>query len=189
MLRYLVLFGGIVLMITGCNSLVSQQFGTHRLRTLPAGGATATDVGEADFVRITGVNPAGPTLGGGDADRWGDYVRFVPLLTPAQEAERRANGRVTTGLVGWFKTTDPARQRPAAAAESSAVTGLVNPPAARYVSTVDWSAAGVSLAEPVVYVQIGERPLAWYYNLLLMLVGVLLAVVPEFLGARRRGVR
>ena len=55
LLRYLILFGGIVMMITGCNSLISQQFGTHQLRTVNMQDAVANGLGDADFIELDGA--------------------------------------------------------------------------------------------------------------------------------------
>jgi len=185
--RYLILFGGILIMITGCNSLVSQHFGTHALRIIPAAGATAEGIGDADFVKIRGVAPGQPQLTvPADDGRNSRYV-FRPLLTPAQQTRWENGSGLSTNLIGWFKTTGTScgggkACLPHTGAE---VLGLISKPAAKYNPSGKWAEHGVTLTGPVVYLQLGQKPLAWYWNLLLFVGGALLAFLPEAIRSRR----
>jgi hypothetical protein len=179
--RYLVLFGGIALMITGCNSLISQNFGTHRLRTLDAATAAAGGLGDADYVQLTNaiIGEAfivGPALRSSDKD----YV-LRPILDPEQAAAWKNGATVTTNLVAWSETTDPACTKspgcPPAVAE--AVIGLLSEPTSRKNPVSQWSGQRIELAPATTYLQLNEKPMVWYWNLLLFLGGLGLAIVPE----------
>jgi hypothetical protein len=180
-LRYLVLFGGIVLMITGCNSLISQNFGTHRLRTLDVSTATSGGLGDADYVQLSNaiIGEAfivGPALRSSDKD----YV-LRPILNAEQAAAWKSGATVTTNLVAWSETNDPvcitAPGCPPAATEP--VIGLLSKPTSRKNPIANWQDQRVSLASNVSYLQLNEKPMAWYWNLLLFLGGLGLAIVPE----------
>ncbi len=181
LLRYLVLFGGIVLMITGCNSLISQNFGTHRLRTVTVKAAASGGLGDADYVElenavIGAAMIVGPALRSTDKD----YI-LRPILTQ-EEATAWANGQViTTNLIAWSETDNPAcTQAPGCPpGADEPVRGLLSAPTWRKNPTELWMGQRISLAEDVTYLQLGERPMAWYWNLLLFLGGLVLAVLPE----------
>jgi hypothetical protein len=180
-LRYLVLFGGIVLMITGCNSLISQNFGTHRLRTLDAAAAASGTLGDADYVQLTNavIGEAfivGPALRSSDKD----YV-LRPILNAEQSAAWKSGATVTTNLIAWVETTDPTCTTAPGClpAASDPVIGLLSEPTARKNPVGEWSGQRIELAAPTSYLQLNEKPMAWYWNLLLFLGGIGLAIMPE----------
>lgn len=180
-LRYLILFGGIVIMITGCNSLVSQNFGTHRLRTIPAPEATVAGIGDADFIEINDVAFGQPQLTvPANNPKNGHYV-YRPLLNAEQLAEWQGGAVVPVSLVGWFKSTDPAcsGSEPCLPHTGKRVIGLVNEPSERKNPTGKWNDERISLTEQVVYLELGQEPMAWYWNLGMFLAGALLAFLPE----------
>lgn len=179
--RYLVLFGGIVLMITGCNSLISQNFGTHRLRTVDVTAAASGGLGDADFVELDNAvlgaaMIVGPALRSNDKD----YV-LRPILTESQSQAWAAGETVTTNLVAWTETTDPACiEAPGCLpGPQTPVRGLLSVPTWRKNPVEQWQTQRVNLPPEVNYLQLGEKPMAWYWNLLLFLGGLGLAVVPE----------
>ncbi|WP_020567297.1 hypothetical protein [Neolewinella persica] len=179
--RYLILFGGIVLMITGCNSLISQNFGTHRLRTMDVASAASGSLGDADYVQITEaiIGEAfivGPALRSSDED----YV-LRPILTPEQATAWQKGSTVTINLIAWTETADPACTKPPGCppAKTDKVIGLLSEPTWRKNPTEEWPKQRIQLAESVAYLQLYEKPMAWYWNLLLFIAGLGLAIVPE----------
>lgn len=180
-LRYLVLFGGIVMMITGCNSLVSQTFGTHSLHELSAAEATAEGVGDADYVSVKGLVPAEYAICLPVSGWLGNYYAISrPLLTPAQAKASSEGKTVEVSIIGWFKSEhescDLILEDPTAEVEH---IGLVNPPNVAADVLKKLSSKNFKLRKPVVYLQLAEKPMAWYWNLILMISGILLAVLPE----------
>ena len=106
-LRLIIVLSGIVLMVNGCNGLLSQFFGTHKLRTFSAETALREGVGDADFVAFTdcyttGRFTVGPALHDTDKD-----ILLYPLYSSAQ-ADSLQNGlTVTARLIGWETIYDP----------------------------------------------------------------------------------
>ncbi len=188
LLRYLVLFGGIVMMITGCNSLISQQFGTHQLRTVKMEEAVANGLGDADFVELDGAVLGealivGPALRSTDED----YV-LRPILSPKQATAWSAGEKVSVKLIGWTETTDPACvQAPGCLpAAGTPIRGLLSEPTWRKNPVEDWPGQRVELSPDPLYIQLNKKPMAWYWNLALLLGGLLLAIVPESFRHRRK---
>lgn len=188
LLRYLVLFGGIVMMITGCNNLISQQFGTHQLRTVAIEDAIENGLGDADFIEIEGalIGEAfivGPALRSTDKD----YV-LRPILTPAQVTAWSAGESVTAKLVGWTETTDPSCLQPPGCLPAGAtpIRGLLSEPTWRKNPVEEWPGQRVALSPEPLYIQLNEKPMAWYWNLALLLGGLLLAIIPESIRHRQK---
>ena len=186
-LRYLVLFGGIVLMITGCNSLVSQNFGTHRLRTLDVSEATALAIGEADFVEIAGAEIGKAFVTSSGKDLGGKATLCRPLLSPEEQSEWEGGATVSTALIGCFKTANPAclTDPECLPYTGRQIIGLIGEPAEVEELSLQWDGQRIVLENSVVYVQLGEQPQAWYWNLLLMVGGICLALIPEAIRHNR----
>lgn len=187
-LRYLVLFVGVVFMINGCNSLISQQFGTHRLRTLSFREVVERGVGDADFIEINDVL-VGEALVNSPRSSWLDanYV-FRPVLTPEQDKAWRSGATVTTQVIAWYNvdTTDCLNRAWCQPPAIPAVRGLVSLPPEDKHPREKWAAERIALPKNPVYLKLGDRPLAWYWNLAMLLGGLLLAAIPEARRHRRR---
>jgi len=183
LLRYLVLFGGIVLMITGCNSLISQNFGTHRLRTRDLARVPGEGLGDADFVELANAVISTPAQTSPAGQAWQKDHVYRPLLTPAQQAEWQAGATVRSNVIGWFKTTDPACSTAAGCPPPATgqTRGLLNAPDAnRQPDHGAWRAERIEVPEQPLYLQLGEQPMAWYWNLVLIVLGLSLALLPEY---------
>ncbi|MEM6770858.1 MAG: hypothetical protein AAF597_09765 [Bacteroidota bacterium] len=180
-LRYLVLFGGIVLMINGCNSLISQQFGTHSLHTMQLEQVVNSGVGDADFLEIPDAR-VGEALVSSPREGWLDanYV-FRPLLTNAQTDAWRNGQVVTAQVIAWYNvdTTNCANRAWCQPPTLATVAGLVAEPPANKHPTADWEAERIALAPEITYLKLGDKPMVWYWNLLMFLGGLLLAALPE----------
>lgn len=187
-LRYFVLFGGIVLMITGCNNLVSQNFGTHRLRTIEVSAANAQSIGEADFVEVAGAVIGKVAVGDGKADAWEKWAVSRPILSPEQEKAWEGGATVTTSLIGWFKSDDSqcSSKLDCLPHTGQRAIGLVGPPDNPVTLTGQYIDHRIQLKEPLVYLQLGEEPMGWHWNLLIFAGGICLTFIPEAIRHNRK---
>ncbi|MBB4077908.1 hypothetical protein GGR28_000509 [Lewinella aquimaris] len=164
MWRLLLVVIGLILMIGGCNGLVSSQFGTYRLRVIPV-EAARKGVGDADYVRITGTGVS--EVAQGFLSSNGVKLRLF-VAQPVTDAP------LETHLIFW--TESGATVSPVDTADLS---GTVERPPSLPKLTAALNDAGVTLREPVTYVHLGERPLSWPWQLLMFLGGIGLAVTTE----------
>jgi hypothetical protein len=183
-----VLFVGVVLMITGCNNLISQNFGTHNLRSVDLKEVEAEGLGDADFVEITGGELGNAFLVGNAlhaTDK--DYI-LRPILTRQQAANWYSGATVQASLIGWFKNNDPAciTTEGCPPNKALAIKGLVGEPTDKKNPVDLWSTQRIKLADQVTYIQLYEAPMAWYWNLAMFLGGLLLAIIPEARKFRKR---
>ncbi len=187
-LRYLVLFGGIVMMITGCNNLVSQNFGTHRLRTIDVEDADAQAIGEADYVEVAGAMIGSASVTTGKVDYWGKTTICRPILKPREQGGLVKGTSLKVALIGCFKTENPACFSDPACLPYTGqqVIGLVGAPGEVEILAPQWRKHSIEPTADVTYIQLGEKPMAWHWNLLFFVGGILLAFIPEAIRHNRK---
>jgi len=187
-IRLLIVLLGIVLMINGCNSLISQNFGTHQLRTLDLQQVLNEGIGDADFVRLESAVLSkdyliGPALRAADKD----YHLHAILST--QQAKLMEEGQtVEVKMVGWYKIpyTDCVKNGDCHPGPNPIIQGLLTDPTERKNPLEQWSSKNVRLVEDPIYLQLWKEPLAWYWNLLMFLGGLGMAIGIEAWWHRRK---
>ena len=190
-LRLLFVLTGIVLMINGCNGLLSQFFGTHKLRTLSADTALREGVGDADYLAFaegyrTGDFVVGPALHETDKD-----ILLYPIFSSAQADSLERGKTVTAGIVAWGTNYDPPciDRGDCIAPGALTATGLIREPNPRKDESAALVNERVRLAERPIFLEIDRKPLAWYWNLLMFAGGIGLAFSVESYVTRRRALR
>jgi len=175
-------------MINGCNSLLSQFFGTHKLQTYRTATALQAGVGDADFVSLTesyttGRFVVGPALHDTDKD-----ILLYPIFSTAQADSLERGLDVTAGIIGWETNYDPpcVERGDCVAAGSRTQTGLIREPNPRKNRAEALSREQVRIAERPLFMEIDREPLAWYWNLLMFAGGIGMAFAVEAYFARRR---
>lgn len=178
----------IVFFINGCNSLISQFFGTHKLRTFAMEDAVVEGIGDSDFVQLTGVWQSGdyivvPPRTGADK-----AVLIFPLLTETQLADAEAGKKVQPRYIGWTKnfSLDCDVENTCAPRLNRDIKGIVREMQRQKNKAHMLAANKYELPENVEYIEVGRQPTAWYWNLLFVLGGFGLAFYIES-RANRRG--
>jgi hypothetical protein len=190
-IRLSIVLLGIVVMINGCNSLISQHFGTHKLRSLELETVLETGLADADFVLFEAAELTEDYLVGKalrDSDE--DYHLYA-LLTPKQKEQRNRGERIVVGAVGWFKIpyADCVKNGDCTPPEPFEIQGLITAPTERKNPVEQWELQNMELADEVIYLQLWKEPLSWYWNLLLFLGGLGLAIGVEAWWQKRRGIQ
>ncbi len=179
---------GLIVMINGCNSLISQHFGTHKLRTLPAAEVTQQGIGDADYVRLTGASLPNSYIVGPKLNERGKDYHLYPVFTPSMAAAY-AKGEIVEPLgVAWFKIPYPdcVKNGDCLPEMPEGLQGLVANPGNKQHPREQWASKNIRLNNKTIYLQLGEQPLAWYWNLSLFLGGVFLALGTEALWQKRK---
>lgn len=187
-IRLLIVLAGIVVMINGCNSLISQQFGTHKLRTLTVAEVISDGLEDADFVRLeagslTENYLVGPALRASDED-----YHLHAILTPAQQNEYVQGKTIEAGIIGWYKIPyqDCTKNNDCMPPAPYFIQGLVTEPSSKKNPVSEWAGQRITLAENVVYLQLWKQPLAWYWNLIMFVGGLGIALFVESRRHRKR---
>ncbi len=166
-------------MVNGCNGLLSGQLGTQKLRVLSLAELSA-GVGDVDYLQLTQAVVAPVKLSFQANQRARTQVQW-PLLSP-RELQRYQNGQTVTALaVGWVEADGSVDPHP-----PGLLRGFVSEPKMTTANINAWRAHRIELGDATLYLHLGEKPLAWYYHLLLGISGLLLALGTEVIHHRRR---
>lgn len=186
-LRMLIVLAGIVLTINGCNSLISQFFGTHKLRQMQLSEAETQGLGDADFVALTDLVVPGDYVIGRALHDTDQPIAIFPLLTPAQYADYQAGRQTAPRVLAWTKVEEDCIGRgDCIQAGGTTIRGLVRSPNPRKDASAGLAEANFRIPDDIYFLEAYRAPLAWYWNLLMVIVGIGLAVGVEARAARRR---
>lgn len=190
-IRMIIVLLGLVVMINGCNSLISQHFGTHKLHELSLADIEADGIKDADFVRVNDAVLSahylvGPALRTNDKD-----YHLHAIIDTERQAALEAGKPITVHMVGWYKLpyADCVKNGDCFPSNPPVIQGLVTLPTIKKNPVAQWSEQQITLAEDVIYLQLWKEPLAWYWNLLFFLGGIALALGVEAWWQKRRNVR
>lgn len=171
----------IVFFITGCNSLVSQLFGTHKLRHFTMSEVLGDGIADSDFVELSGAWQTGdyivvPPLNASDKP-----IVIYPLLSEEQLRKLEAGQPVKPQIIGWTKDFDLSCDDEASCAPRGpvAIKGVVREMRSAKNQTTALPSEKYRIPELVNYVEVGREPIAWYWNVLMMLGGLGLAFFIE----------
>lgn len=181
--RYLIIALGAVLLIGGCNGLLSQLFGTHKLRQFTLSEVRNTGLGDADYIALDSVQwpeeyVIGAALHGTDRD-----IIIYPFVSLGADT----NEQVT--VVAWRKVSlEEAADGPPYphSAGSGKVKGLVRPPNPRKDVSAQLAQFGYQIPESVYYLEVSRAPLSWYWYALMIIGGIGIAGALEARAFRRR---
>ncbi|MCP9235165.1 hypothetical protein [Lewinella sp. JB7] len=170
MWRVLFIALGLIFMISGCNGLISSQFGTHHLREVSIED-TRQGVGDADYIRVTGTEIREVAM-----DSVTSGTSEIRLFVLAGITERPVHGH----LIFWIKADAP----PASFAPDDLRGTVERPPdPTRVIAAL--KSAGVKLREPVTFVHLGEQPLSWPWHLLIFVGGIGLVLITEAVNHKK----
>lgn len=178
----------IVFFINGCNSLISQFFGTHKLRTFSMEEAMEKGIGDADFVELTGAWKSGdyivvPPRTGADK-----AILIFPILSEKQMAAADAGEKVEPAFIGWTKdfSLDCDLENTCAPKIQGDIKGVVREMQKQKNKAHMLATNKYQLPEKVSYIEVGRQPLAWYWNLLFVAGGIGFAFWIESRAHRNR---
>lgn len=186
-MRIAIVLVGIVVMITGCNSLISQYFGTHKLRRVSLETIQEEGLGDADFIELSDASLGEAYIVGKALRADDEDYHLYPILTDAQVAAHHSGERVVVNMIGWFKLpyADCVNNGDCMPAKAQ-LQGLVTKPTDKKNPVADWEMYNLELAENVYYLQLWKEPLAWYWNLLLFVGGLGLAIGIEAIWNKKK---
>lgn len=179
--RFIVVLGCIVLFINGCNSLISQNFGTHKLRTYTMEQVVRENIGDSDFIEVTGAWQSGDFLHA-PGRRFPDKpIILYPLLDRAQLAALDSNEVVQPAIVVWTEDFSPdcLSQNNCIERKEFTLKGIVRNIPSEKDRSDQFSAAKYKLPENVIFVEVNKAPIEWYWNVAMMVGAVLLAFILE----------
>ncbi|WP_282777273.1 hypothetical protein [Phaeodactylibacter xiamenensis] len=180
--RIIIILLCLVFFINGCNSLISQFFGTHKLRSFEMAEVAEKGIGDADYVEITNARFE-PDFVYQEAEEPGSPpIILYPVFAESSPAQ-------TPALLAWTADFfDPCVEADTCiAAGTRTLRGVVRPlPDANLTGLDRLKEKGYSWESPVIVINENEAPVAWYWNALMMLGAGLVAIGMEAFYNRKK---
>lgn len=164
----------VVFLINGCNSLISQFFGTHKLRTYSMTEVLDQGIGDSDYVRLEEGWQTGDYIVVPPRTAADKAILIFPLLSEEQLRAAEAGEIVEPRIICWTKEFSLNCDDENTCAPRAEVTtqGLVREIRRQKNKAHMLAANKYRLPENVDYVEVGRTPLAWYWNLLIVLASL-----------------
>ncbi|MEL6660496.1 MAG: hypothetical protein AAFP77_17270 [Bacteroidota bacterium] len=161
----------VVFLINGCNSLISQFFGTHKLRTFSMSEVLETGIGDSDYVRIEGAWQSGDYIVVPPRTSAEKAILIFPLLSEDQLKAAEAGEVVEPRIICWTKdfSLNCDEENTCAPRTEVDLQGIIRKIRKQKNKAHLLATNKYSLPENVDYVEVGRSPLAWYWNLLIVL--------------------
>lgn len=179
--RIIIILVCVLVFINGCNSLVSGLVGTHKLRTFSIEQVWVDGVGDSDFIELTDVWSNGEYIFEPHRNNsWPGFVQW-PVLDQAQFDSLKNGQKVNVSIVAWTKKYDKncVDQKNCNQEGKMNLKGLVRPMNKRYNKMEELPKELYSISDDALYIEYNKSPLAWYWNLLLMLGAISIVLVLE----------
>lgn len=180
--RIIIILLCLVFFINGCNSLISQFFGTHKLRSFDMAEVAQKGIGDADYVEIRSAEFKADFIHQEATEPGSPPVILYPVF-----AEGRADQNPV--LLAWTADFfDPCVEADTCiAAGTRTLRGVVRPlPDANLAGLDRLKEKGYSWEEPLIVINENEAPVAWYWNALMMLGAGLVAIGMEAFYNRKK---
>ena len=185
--RIVIVLFSVVAFINGCNSLISRVAGTHKLRQYSMEQVVQEGLGDADYIVATSAWRSGDFVHTPPLKRGYKPVLAFPVLSKTQMDSLEKGMRVHPAVIAWTQRFDGNCVNAGACApkEEFMLEGITRKidkernrvqtlPKERYV-----------ISENITQLEIGREPLAWYWNLAIMLAALILGGGTEWYHSRK----
>lgn len=186
--RIIIITISLIVFVNSCNSVVSSNFGTHKLRQVEMNELTKNGLGDADFVEILDAYVPGNFVHqkAAEADKAG--VIFYPLLDVSGKETFERSLKPKTKVIAWSENFKWKCWEDNSCVEQGihTIKGIVRKPPEK----LDISKRLVSnfeLDENVIYIETGREPMQWWWHLVFM--GIAALVIATVEGLRLKSIR
>ena len=180
--RIIIILLCLVFFINGCNSLVSQFFGTHKLRSFEMSAVAREGIGDADYVEIKGARFEPEFVHQEATEPGSPPIILYPVFADDEQSRHAV-------LLAW--TAD--FFDPCVAADTCisagvrTIKGVVRPIPEDNLAALDrLRERGYTWADKPIVINHNEAPVDWYWNALMMLGAAVVAIGMEAIYNRKK---
>lgn len=173
--RVIIILLCLVFFINGCNSLVSQFFGTQKLRSFDMETVAQEGIGDADYVEIKGARFVTDFVYHDPGEPGNPPILLYPVFAGG---EQDTNPIILAWTADFF---DPCVEADTCiSAGIRTLEGVVRPlPRDNRAALGQLREKGYKWAEPPLVINHNEAPVNWYWNALMMLGAAVVAIGME----------
>ena len=164
-----------VAFINGCNSVISNFAGTHKLRQYSLSEIANTGIGDADYIEITDATVSEEfTHVPGDKSFRRDLLVF-PVVPNTESTGNKLH------VIGWVKKFD------LGCVGQNNCNQIIKHPLKGLISDIKRVKGNINHLQQryefeeneIVYIELGRSPFPWYWSMLIMITAVLIIIVME----------
>lgn len=170
MIRWIVILGGISLIINGCNNILSGVVGTHKLKHFEIQEVVENGIGDSDFIAIDAMETPDSFFILGS-----NHFLQQPLLVSPIYLQH-SDQRMLVGLV-WTDAFDAscANKGDCHLNFAGEIKGLVH---SKY-RIRQWAKEKYENSTDLVFVEHRHYPIPWYWNVAMVVGAILLIYLME----------
>lgn len=181
MYRLIIILVCIVVFINSCNSVISTQFGTHKLRKMTMQQVEEQGLGDADYVEITDAYLSTDFIHVPAEDSTKSGTIIYPVLNQDNyQKYTQKQPNVDVQLIAWSENipwkcweTDNCIEK-----GKQTLIGIVRTIDAENDKSANLSSS-YNLATTTYFVETNRTPTPWYWHALLMLVTAITILILE----------
>ena len=169
--RFIFILLCIVGFINSCNSIISLNFGTHKLRSVSMSEIEKDGLGDADFIEITDAYLSGDFIHAKGTKKEDGGLIIYPILSENQFQVLDKEEKAKTGLFAWTDTFvwDCLEEKSCAPKGKTTVKGVIRTIYPEKDKSSDFNEQ-FELADVPIFIEAGRVPTPWYIHLLLMIL-------------------
>jgi hypothetical protein len=159
----------IVVFINSCNSVVSLNFGTHKLRSFSISEIEENGLGDSDFIEITDAQLTGNFIHSPGTKKNDGGLVLYPVLSQKGMADFGNGLKPNTSVIAWTDNFEWGclEEKNCAPKGSTVIKGVIRNMVPEKNKSADLE---VFLSENPIYLEVGRFPIPWYWHVLLMFV-------------------
>ena len=179
--RLIIVLGCITMFIGGCNNLTSSLAGTHKLRQYTTHVVVEEGIGDADYIEITNAWTSEAYQYVPSSKNARKPLLIYPILSDVQVAQVKQNKKVTPIAIGWTQKFDPDchKQGKCLKEQQVSIKGVISNYRRVRQNLSLFDNKQFDFNENVVLMEVGRAPIAWYWNVLMMVSGVSILYLVE----------
>ena len=189
--RLITVFACVVIFINGCNSLISQFVGTHKLRTHEMAAVVNDGLGDADYVEINNAWTTGDFIYAPPVRTQKKGLIIFPILSEEQMKQHERGEAVKVQLMGWSEdyTQECLDAKTCMPKQKMTITGIMRDIPQEKNKVDEFSPQQYQLSETMFFMEKDRSPLEWYYNLAMMLGAVAIGFGIEYYNLKKSKVK
>lgn len=167
--RFVFILLCLVVFINSCNSVISLNFGTHKLRSATMAEIEKDGLGDADFIEITDAYLSGEFIHAKGTKKEDGGLIIYPVLSETQLEVFGKNEKAKTSVFAWTDTFvwDCLEEKSCAPKGKTTVKGVIRGIFPEKDKSLDFSPQ-FEFSNTPIYLEAGRVPTPWYIHLLSM---------------------
>ena len=169
--RFVFILLCVVGFINSCNSVISLQFGTHKLRSITVAEIENGGLGDADFIEITDAHLSGEFIHAKGTKKEDGGLIIYPILNEQALAGFEKGKKAKTAIFAWTDifVWECLEEKSCAPKGKTTVKGVIRTIYPEKDKSSDF-ATQFEFTDTAIFLEAGREPTPWYQHILVMIL-------------------